>query len=455
MRVLSTSSSAGILAGLMSFFVFGAASSVYALVPTSTTVPLTAWEQAARINAIATGNHGVGAVFTRPQANSFKPYIQRDYRTQYQLSSLSERRAISERVGNQAGARYAAERGWKRVLGSTGRSIPQGPDSAYWDATAAKLRAIERKGGASRPGFNYFSRQGTNQYHIRAAMRAIRSDKVPFAEKVANARIIKAAQQGRLESTVIRGGYSGTPTAPALDAPWDRTLVRREALEIEKRLVRRNPKLRSVFRSAEAANRAEILKHRLGQGFAALGLVGSGMMAWDAYGQSSRAWEMWNDSGLSGSAVPYLQSGFAAARWVEAGTLGLGSATQLGLLGQGSLKVFGQAAGQWFLPAAIVAEALGAGVAIYEYRLDRISDQQFTRQMTGTGIFVVCTGGGAAIGVWFGGVGALPGATVGAVVGGIGEGAAHLYWYFVDREFDAAQQEAKTSAIYKHYGVAR
>lgn len=455
MRILSILRLTGLLVGLIFVVVFGASPSLYALAPTSVAVPLTTTEQAVLINTIAAGNHGLGTGFTRHQALSFKPYIQRDYRTQYQLSSLSERQAISERVGNQAGARYAAERGWKRILGSTGRSIPHGPDSAYWDTATAKLRAIERKGGASKPGFNYFSYQGTNKYHIRAAWRALRSDKTPLKEKVANARIIKAAQRGRLESAVLRGGTHGTPTDPMLATPWDRTSVRKEAFNIEKRLLRHDPKLRSVFRSAEAANRAEIIKYRLGQGMAALGLVGSGVMAWDAYGQSSRAWEMWNDPNLSGSAIPYFQTGFATARWAEAGTLGLGSSAQLGLLGQGGFKLFGQAAGTWFLPLAVGAETLGAGVAIYEYRTGRLSDQQFRRQMSGTGIFVVCTGGGAAIGVWFGGVGALPGAAAGAVVGGIGEGAAHLYWYFVDREFDAAQQEAKTAAVYKHYGVLR
>ncbi len=463
MKILLTLHSARLSAGLMSFIVLVTTSSVNALAPSPAAVPLTASEAAARISAIAVGRHKFDSAHDLHRAYFYKPYIQRDYRMQYQLGSLVERRAISERVGNQAGARYAAERGWDRILGSTGRAMPQGPDSAYWDHATGKLRAIERKGGASRPAFNYFSRQGTNQYHIRAAMRAIRSDKTPFTEKVANARIIKAAQYGQLESAVLRGGYRGTPASPALEAPWDRASVRREAYEIEDRLVRRNTKLQPVFRSAGAAQRADMFNYRLSRGFGAIGLAGAGLLTWDAYDQSSQAWEMWNAHEISGTALPYLQTGHAAAKWGAAGTLGSGSAARWGLLGQGTYKTAGRMVGRLFLPVIIGTELLAAGVDIYQYRSGRINNQTFRRNMIGRGIMgtsiAAGAGVGAAIGVWGGGVGAAPGAaigaTAGAIFGTISVGVANLNWYFVDRQFNAQQQEAKTAAVYEHYGVLR
>lgn len=410
-------------------------------------------EQAAAMASLTQADRGISPWAKSTSEFVTNRYIQRDYSIDYERATPSERRTISERVGNQASARYAAERNWRRLLGSQGRNIPQGPDSLYWDPKTGRLRAVERKGGASKAKTSYFAKQGTNQYHIRSAMAVLRSKKTSMKERLATARIIKSAQYGRLESTLIRGGARGMVAEPRVEGGWDRASVRREAMEIERRLVRRDPQLREVFRSAASVERADMLRYRIGQGVGVLGLVGAGALWWDAYRQSNVAWQMFHDPMLSGGALPYLQSGLATGRASEASALGLGSASRLNWLGSGRFQVFGQAAGKWFLPIAIGTETLGAGISYYEYSNGRLGERDFYRRMTGTGIFVACTAGGAGIGVWFGGIGAVPGALIGSVVGGIGQVGTNFYWSSIDRGFNADQLRAINLAIDLQYGI--
>jgi hypothetical protein len=423
-------------------------------------VPLTQLEQAGRVSGLASQTFGRGLFV--PSIVVSAPYYQRNYSSPWLSASSYERKLLGERIGNQGRARFAAEQGWIKVIGSQNRGIVQGPDSAVWDPRRGYIRVLEAKGGSSPLKWTYESWQGTNQNAIRSAEFVLRSTVASPLEKLAAARVVKAAQKNRLQTGVVRTSHEkGVAEVPRLDGGFDRESVAKEAGDIERRLTQQNPTLASIFRKAGTAQLSDMLKYRAGQGLTILGLAGSGMLGWDAYQQSQDAWEMWSDAALQNTALPYLQTGLAGGRWLESASLGLGSATQLGLLGKGGLRIFGHAAGKWFLPIAIGVEGLSAGTACYEYSTGRISKREFYRRTTGPAVFGVFTTGGAVIGGIAGssaaGVGALPGAGAGAGIGALVavpvQFTADWTWNWYYRKFDEKQRAAVDEAVERRYAL--
>lgn len=197
-----------------------------------------------------------------------------------------------------------------------------------------------------------------------------------------------------------------------------------------------------------------------------LGLVATPMLGWEAYGESREAWAMFHDPTIRGTALPYLQAGVTTGRWGEWSTLGLGTAAQFGWLGEGGASVFGEAAGRWFLPVAIVTEGLIAGQAYHEYSTGLSSQREFYKRTTGPVVFTACTIGGATVGgivgaalTWeAGGAGAWPGMKFGAEIGAVVSIPAKyvadstLDQYY--KEFDAKQEAEKERILRHHYGLA-
>lgn len=254
----------------------------------------------------------------------------------------------------------------------------------------------------------------------------------------------------------------GKPKTPQLEGEWSSTNVSKEALKIERRLARQRPELAQTFEEARREQASGLLKHRMAQGVAFLGLASAGVLGWNAYQESRGTFTMFHDPALRGTALPYLRGGIAAGRWVQASALGLGSAAELGMLGQGGLRVFGQAAGKWFLPVAIVVETISAGTAYYEHSTGRISQREFCRRTTGPAVFVVCTTAGGVIGGLIGGgttvgPGAVPGAVAGAKIGAIVSVplsfVANSAWNWRYREFNEQQRRAVDVAVEKLYGL--
>lgn len=426
--------------------------------------PLTQLEQAGMVSALASQALGRG-LFPQPlEVLAPAPYFQRDYRAPWVSAAVSERIRLAERIGNQGRARFETERGWIQIVGSQARGIVQGPDWVGWDAKTGNVRVLEAKGGSSEVRWTYRSWQGTNRNAIRSAEFVLESNSASQLEKMAAARVIKAAQANRLQTGVVKTSHVlGTPDAPRLEGEWSSENVAKEAAKIERRVTRWNPAAASAFRSAGAAQSSDMLRYRAAQGgVAVLGLAGLGLLGWDAYQQSRTAREMWNDPVLGRSALPYLQVGLAGGRWAEAGTLGLSSAAELGRLGRGGLSVFGRAAGKWFLPIAVGAEGLSAGIAYYEHSTGRISQREFYRRSTGPAIFAVFTAGGAIIGgivgAPSGGIGAAPGVFTGAYIGALAAIPVTVVvdwswnWYY--RKFDEKQQAAVDLAVERHYGLS-
>lgn len=431
--------------------------------PESTTLPLTSLERAGLLSGLT--SRGLGRELFPQPVNTIAPkwYFQRNYRADWLVSSLHERILLAERIGEQGRARFAVERGWNKLIGWRGRGIAQGPDAVYWDPYSGQVRVLEAKGGTSPLKFTYGSLQGTNRNAIRSAAHVLESAHATRAEWVAAARVIRAAQKNRLQTGVIRTGHAlGNPDPPQLEGGWNMSQVAKEAREREQNLVRRDPELIEVFREARAAEARDMLKYRATQGLAALGLAGAGMLAWDAYQQGQITWTMLQDPALQGTTLPYLQTGITFGRLGQSITLGLSSAAQLGLLGQGQLPIFGRAAGRWFLPMAVGVESLLVVSAYYEYSAGRISQRELYQRGTGPAIFGAFTVGGAAVGaavgVWMSGAGAVPGAVVGAEIGAMiaipAQSAVSWALTRADRQVNEAQEMAFDAALDRVYGLS-
>ena len=377
-------------------------------------------------------------------------YGQLDYQSDWLGASPQNRVYLAQTIGEEGTAKYAAERGWRQVLGSQRRSIGQGPDFVYLDRFSGKVRVLEAKGGTSPLKWTYGSLQGTNANTIRSAERILGSLKTTAREKLAAARVIVTAQQGRLETGVIRTEHSlGKPHDPELKGQWNRDDVRQEAYEIEQK----NSKNRKYFRRVR-------LQDRAARGLAVVGFAGALGLGWDAYQQSRMAWAMFEDPALEGSILPYMQTGVAFGRVAQASTLSVVSTAQLGL--KLSIKEgIGRAAGKAFLPVMLGVEGLQLATAYHEYGLGRISQREFYRRSVGPAIMAVFTAGGATVGgvVGFqaGGVGAIPVATIGANIGTfvaipVQFAADYMVnWYY--REFDEQQRQAVNTAIELFYGL--
>lgn len=432
----------------------GFSEQVSAAGPESLTLPLTSLERAGLLSGLA--SRGLGGELFPQSVNTIapKPYFQRNYRADWLASSLYERTLLAERIGEQGRARFAAERGWRKLVGWQGRGIAQGPDAVYWDPYSGQVRVFEAKGGTSPLKTTYGTLQGTNRNAIRSAARVLKSARATRAERVAAARVILAAQKGRLKTGVVRTGHVlGRPDVPQLEGRWNTSRVAQEARELERQIIiilqdsEDLDDIVIILNDARAAERRDMFKYRATQGLAALGVAGAGMLAWDAYRQSQMAWTMFQDPVFQGGVLPYLQTGIAFGRLGQSMTLGLGSVAQLGLLGEGDLLAFGLMSGGWFLPMAVGAESLLAIRAYYEYSAGRISQHEFYRRATGPAVFgSFAVGGaitGAAVGAWLLGIGAVPGAVIGAEIGGMIAIPVQsaISWALVraDRQFDEAQ----------------
>ena len=434
---------------------------IWALTPTSSMVlPLTPGEQAARLRGIA------GAEVARKlypiSVETIEPkfYYQRNYHLLWIKATPHEKTLLAEKIGLQGAARFAAERGWIKILGSRYHAIQQGPDTVYWDKHSGRLHVLEAKGGTAKPIKAFNSLQGTNKNAIRSARFVLRSLKATLMEKHAAALVIVAAQQGRLVTGVINTPHKlGTPDTPKLAGNWDYDYVGREASTIEQKLIRNKPEVRSVFRHAHMKQSFAMLKYRAPQGLAIVGFAGAMILGWDAYQQSLTAWSMFNDPILKGSVLPYMQTGVLFGRMTQATTLAVISNTQLGILGlsKGGVNKF---AGRMFLPVTLGVEGLQFATAYHEYNLGRISQRDFYRRTTGPLIIAAFTVGGGIVGgivgMQAGGITAIPGAISGANIGVIVAIPFYLIadhilkWHY--QEFDEQQRLIVNAAVEKHYG---
>ena len=187
---------------------------------------LTAGEEAARLWGLANADVArklyPSVVETFIQSRSM-PYIQQNFRQEWFDGPLDDRKNrkgyLAEKIGEQGRARYAAEQGWLKFIGSKNRGIRQGPDAVYFDPRSRRLLALESKGGTSQlrwsPKFD--SRQGTNQYTLRSAKRVLISNwkSATPKMKLQMARVILATEMGQIDTVVIKTEHVlGRPTPP-------------------------------------------------------------------------------------------------------------------------------------------------------------------------------------------------------------------------------------------------
>ena len=424
----------------------------------SLNLPLTPREQAARVWLQATPDTA-RRLFPSTTAETKLYYFQRNYRREYLAASRNERRGWAEKIGEQGRARFAAERGWTQLLGSRNRGIKQGPDSVYWDPRSGRVRVLEAKGGTSQVKPGYKSWQDKNTYSIGAAQRLLQSSNATEPTKVEAARVIVAAQQGRLSTGVVRTLHSlGKPKEPTLAKEWNSDNVRYEAKKIERDVTLKNPDTRRIFREARKEQSIAMLKYRATQGVAILGVTGKAGLGWDTYRQFSVGWQMLNDPTLDGNPLPYLQTGVALGRAGQLRTLGASSsATFMRLPTTGWVR----AAGTTFLPVRFGVEGILLATAYYEYHLGRVSRRDFYRRAAGVAIVPMFSAGGAivggTVGLYAGGVSALPGAAAGAKLGVIVgipvQYAADYLWEWYYRDFDTRQLQLVNATVDEFYGL--
>ena len=450
---------------LIAVTVFVLATTVFSAVPTRSgastlSLPLTPREQAVRLWLVATPETAQ-KLFPSAEAAP-KYYFQRDYRREYGGALLKDRARLAERIGEQGRARFAAERGWNQLLGSRNRGIRQGPDSVYWDRRTGVVRVIEAKGGNSKPTITYGSSQGTNPNTIRSAQRVLMSPNATRQARVAMARVIVAAQEDRLATAVVRTPHTmGRPSEPRIQGGWNRTNVGREALKIERDLLRSNSSARRIFQEARRNQSATMLKHRSTKVVPILGLVGSAGLAWDAFQQSRVAWGMFDDPTLKGTLLPHMQTGVAIGTWGYATTVGVSSAAQLGTINLVAHTRLVQAANAALLPVVLGLEGLRLATAYYEYNLGRISQRDLYRRTIPTAIAAGATTVGAIVGgviaLPAGGVTAGAGALAGAkivtyLVIPVGMTAYQLWGWWYDGDSHVRRRRLVEEAVYDHYG---
>ncbi len=428
---------------------------IWALTPTSSMVfPLTKGEQAARLRGIA------GAEVTRKlfplSVETIEPkfYYQRNYRLPWIKATLNQRILLAEKIGEQGRARFAAERGWIKILGSRNRGIHQGPDSVYWDQRSGRLRVLEAKGGTSPLKWTFNSRQGTNLNAIKSAERVLQSSKATYTAKVAAARAIVAAQQGRLVTGVVSTPHVlGAPRNPELLGEWNHSNVRKEAIDIEQEIIRKKPDSRTIFRHAHKEQSFAMLKYRAPRSLAIIGFAGTLGLGWDAYQQSQTAWSIINDPALTGTVLTYMQTGMDFGSMTQA-------TAQPGILRFSKWGV-SKLAGIMFLPVTLGVEGLQFATDYHEYNLGRISQRDLYRRTASPAIIMIFTVGGGIvggiIGMQAGGIAAIPAAIAGANYGAYAAIPVYLAavymldWYY--REFDEHQRLAVNEAVEKCYEV--
>ena len=184
-------------------------------------------------------------LFENPQA------LPSNHRARFLAATLGERPSNAQLIGEKGVERYAARHRLKTLLSPHGLRSPTGPDSVYLNRATGKVVVLEAKGGSSARKWTYGTLKGTNANTIRSAGGLLVRPSATAAEKLAAARVIRAAQGGRLETRVIRTPHVlGAPRSPVLEGKPSVAIVSKRATSIEKGLVRQNPELRTVFRRA-------------------------------------------------------------------------------------------------------------------------------------------------------------------------------------------------------------
>lgn len=429
--------------------------------------PLTPQEQAARLWELA-GQTMARKLF--PSTPESVKSLQHDYQHMRGNVSQGSLKDTAQKMGEKGGAWYAAKHGLIELLGAGDSGILTGPDSVYLDPYSGRVFVLETKGGYyAKIEVCRGARQNTNRYSIGAAEGILKSPLATRKAKVAAARIIVAAQEGRLVTGAIETRPKGDPLLTA--DKWDITNVAREAHEIE----RNNPDAQKNFRRARLAV-------RMTQGVAIAGFAGALVIGRDAYRQARVAWPTFDDAPGKGDALLYMQTGVAFGRMAQATSLGVISTAQLGIwklsasvagaqhttaqaaqLGIWKLSARGvvRAAGGALIPVTLGVEGLQFAMVHHQHGLGRISQREFYRRSTGPAIAVAFTAGGAVVGGIIGGVstagaGALPiamaGATIGALVAIPVHSAAN---FMLDRhyqEFDEQQRRVVNAAVETFYG---
>ena len=226
---------------------------------TSQSIPLTPLERIATLTN-ATSQAVALNLYRAGREATIGRLLQRDYRARYRLASLGERISLAMSIGEEGVERFSRERRLRVLLPPRGRSIRIGPDSTYWDSKSGTLRVLEAKGGTSPLKWTYGSLQGTNKNAIRSAEGFLRRSGTTWKEQFQMARLIKAAQQGHLETGVVKTAHVlGRPGEPRQAGSWDKRSVAREAKRIERELIRQRPQLQRVFRVASFLHNAELL----------------------------------------------------------------------------------------------------------------------------------------------------------------------------------------------------
>ena len=367
--------------------------------------PFTPLEQMATLSRAASQITALKLYRAGRDATIARQLYQRDYRARYLLASLGERNTIAMTIGEEGVERFAGERRLKVFLSPRGRSIPIGPDSVYWNPKSGTLQVLEAKGGTSPLKWTYGSLQGTNKNVIRSADGFLRRSGTTWKERIQMARIIKAAQTGHLETGVVRTPHVlGRPSDPQRSGSWNTNKVAREARKLERELIRQSPRLRKVFRIALFLHNVDRLRY-----------------------QGARR-----------------MSHFPSA---TARSIGL-SASQ-----QGRLVRLGRAGVRWLLPLSVGVAGVTIVTAYHQYTAGLTSPREFYRSSAGPTIFVVFTSTGAIAGAFFFGVGAVPGAALGALAALPVEVAADWMIGHYYREFDRRQRRIVDAAIEEFYGV--
>ena len=373
--------------------------------------PFTPLEQMATLSRAASQVTALKLYRAERDATIARQLYQRDYQARYLLASLGERNKIAMTVGEEGVERFAAERRWKVLLAPKGRSIPMGPDSVYWNSKSGTLQVLEAKGGTSQLKRTFDSLQGTNKNVIRSVggyrgkPGFLHRSGTTWKEKVQMARVIKAAQKGHLETGVVRTPHVlGRPSDPRQSGSWNADRVAREARRIEKELIRQYPHLRKVFRIALFLHNVDRLRY---QGARRMSHVAS-----------------------------------ATAR-----SIGLSDSKQ------DRLVRLGRAGVRWLLPLSVGVAGVTMITAYHQYTTGLTSPRKFYRSSAGPTIFVVFTSTGAIAGGFFFGVGAVPGAALGAMAALPVEVAADWMIDRYYREFDRRQRRMVDAAVEKYYGV--
>ncbi|MEI6394211.1 MAG: hypothetical protein WCT12_24290 [Verrucomicrobiota bacterium] len=132
-------------------------------------------------------------------------------------ASTAERILIGEKLGENGAMRWARQQGWRPLLESGKRTVPQGPDMVYL-AGDGTVHVIEAKGGSGQLGHAYGHPQGSSEWAVKSAERILKSQATSSTEKQAAQAVIEAACDGRLQVHVVRTSYVlGEPTGVALE----------------------------------------------------------------------------------------------------------------------------------------------------------------------------------------------------------------------------------------------